>query len=366
MQTRCHYLPNASERMLLQALLAEDKTAVIAAKEWLDTVDLDAINHGIQRMVPLLYFRMRAWGMQHPSRSKAKAIYQYYWLMDKRLRHQTEEVINLLSALASPVVVLKGLALGSTVYPETACRPMSDIDLLVTHRCYKDAIARLRLSGFITRASGFHATSLLKSNFPEIDIHRSPYHRSFSAHFVAPLFTRLVSIGSHSFTMSAEDQLLHTIAHGTRLNVVSPLRWVVDAVLILRHASGSFRWELFVAEAVRLNLIDATVIGLQTIHTFDHVVVDSSALGELENLRVNVRQSDRIIFEENPINQVNGPLNIWRVTKGNYSLVGRIFICLRLFVRIWRVRGTGYIFSKLRFYLWHYASAIASKLTGRP
>ena len=58
MQTQCHYLPNASERLLLQALLAEEKSAVIAAQAWLDTVDLDAINQGIQRMVPLLYFRM--------------------------------------------------------------------------------------------------------------------------------------------------------------------------------------------------------------------------------------------------------------------------------------------------------------------
>lgn len=365
MQAQCHYLPNASERLLLHALLDEDETAVIAAKAWLDTVNLDAINHGIQRMVPLLYFRMRGWGLKHPSRPKVKTIYQYYWLADKRLRHQTEEVINILSELSTPLVILKGLALGSTVYPETACRPMSDIDLLVKPSCYKDAIGRLRLSGFISRAPAFHATTLLKSEFPEIDIHRSPYHRSFSAHFVAPLFDRIVSIGPHTFTLGAEDQLLHTIAHGTLSNVVSPLRWVVDAVLILRHASGSFRWELFVAETVRLNLIDAMVTGLQTIHTVDHLVVNSSALTILENLRVNVRQSDRLVIEENPINQVNGPLIIWRITKGNYSVLGRIFIWLRHYVRMWARRGTVHIFSKSRDYLWRYICAITSKITGR-
>ncbi len=365
MQAQCHYLPNASERLLLQALLDEDETAVIAAKAWLDTVNLDAINHGIQRMVPLLYFRMRGWGLKHPSRPKVKTIYQYYWLADKRLRHQTEEVINILSELTTPLVILKGLALGSTVYPETACRPMSDIDLLVKPSCYKDAIGRLRLSGFISRAPAFHATTLLKSEFPEIDIHRSPYHRSFSAHFVAPLFDRIVSIGQHSFTLGAEDQLLHTIAHGTKSNVVSPLRWVVDAVLILRHASGSFRWELFVAEAVRLNLIDATVLALQTLHAVDRLVVDSRALTALENLRANVRQSDLLIFQDKQINQGSGPLNVWRITKGNSDVLGRINILLKYYVRNWAELGTGHVFRKSRYYFWRYICAIFTRITAR-
>ena len=365
MQAQCHYLPNDSERLLLQALLAEDESAVIAAKAWLDTVDLDDLNLGIQRMVPLLYFRMRVWGMQHPCRPKVKAIYQYYWLADKRLRHQTEEVINILSELATPLVILKGLALGSTVYPDTACRPTTDIDLLVTPSCFRDAISRLRLSGFICRAPSFHATCLLKSNFPEIDIHRSPYHRSFSAHFAAPLFDRLVSIGAHTFTLGAEDQLLHTIAHGTRSNVVSPLRWVVDAVLILRHASGSFRWELFAAEAVRLNLIDATALALQIIHTVDRLVVDTSALRALENLRANVPPSDLLIIQENQIKQGGGPLNAWRATRGNADVLGRIFILLTRYVQMWGVLGTGHIFRRSRYYFWRYVCAIASRIIAR-
>ncbi len=365
MQAQCHYLPNASESLLLQALLAEEETAVIAAKAWLDTVNLDAINHGILRMVPLLYFRMRAWDMQHPSRPKVKAIYQYYWLADKRLRHQAEAVINILSELAIPFVMLKGLALGSTVYPETACRPTTDIDLLVTPSCFKDAIGILQLSGFTASATAFHATTLFKSNFPEIDIHRSPYHRSFSTHFVNPLFDRIVSIGLHTFSLGVEDQLLHTIAHGTKSNVVSPLRWVVDAVLILRHASGSFRWELFVAEAVRLNLIDAAVLALQTIHAVDHFVVNTSALRALEKLRTNVRQSDLLMVQENDTNRGNGPLIVWRITEGNYGLWGRIFIFLTRYVQVWGEFGTRHIFRKLRFYFWFYICAFFRRILAR-
>ena len=45
MQTQCHYLPTASERLLLQALLAEEKSAVIAAHAWLDTVELEAVSY---------------------------------------------------------------------------------------------------------------------------------------------------------------------------------------------------------------------------------------------------------------------------------------------------------------------------------
>ena len=365
MQAQCHYLPTASEHLLLQALLAEDESAVIAAHAWLDTVELEAINQGVQRMVPLLYFRMRAWGMQHPLRPKVKVIYQYYWLADKRLRYQTEEVINILSGLASPLVLLKGLALGSTVYPDTACRPTTDIDLLVTPSCFKDAISRLRLSGFTSRAPAFHATTLFKSNFPEIDIHRSPYHRSFSAHFVAPLFDRLVSLRAHTFTLGAEDQLLHTIAHGTQSNVVSPLRWVVDAVLILRQATGSFRWQLFVAEALRLNLIDAAAIALQIIHTVDRHVVDTNALSTLKNLRANVRQSDRLITQENLIKQADGPLIIWRITKGNSGVFGRLCLLLTHYVQMWGELGSGHIFKRSRYYVWHYLCAIVSKIIAR-
>jgi hypothetical protein len=303
--------------------------------------------------------------MEHSSRPKVKAIYQYHWLADKRLRHQSEELIGLLSRLDTPFVILKGLALGSTVYPDTACRPTTDIDLFVDPGYFAKVVSKARSFGFICRGQSFHATALVRPNFPEIDIHRSPYHRSFSACFVVPLFDRLVSIGPHTFTLGPEDQLLHTIAHGTRSNVVSPLRWVVDAVLILRQASDHFSWELLVAEAVRLNLIDSAIMALQTIHSVDPLVVDADAIRKLENLSVSVGRSDLVILQDGRLNQGGGPLNAWLFTKGNADLFGRIYILLTYYLSMWGVLGTRHMFIKSRHYFWYYISTLTSKLIPR-
>jgi hypothetical protein len=53
-------------------------------------------------------------------------------------------------------------------------------------------------------------------------------------------------------TLVPADMLLHTIAHGARSNAVSPIRWVADAVHILRYTA--IDWEKFVRRTQDLEL----------------------------------------------------------------------------------------------------------------
>ena len=58
------------------------------------------------------------------------------------------ELGRILSALRGEVVLLKGAALASTIYPTIALRPMTDIDILLRRGCVESAVERLRSIGY--------------------------------------------------------------------------------------------------------------------------------------------------------------------------------------------------------------------------
>lgn len=67
--------------------------------------------------------------------------------------------------------------------------------------------------------------------------------------------------GASTLTLSATDHLLHTLAHGARANKVSPIRWVADAIWLLR-GEAPIAWDRFVAQAaaLRLSLVAARTL----------------------------------------------------------------------------------------------------------
>ena len=347
------YDPITTDRTLLRALLERDEVARRACSSWLDTADFVHLNEGIRRLLPLLYSRISSWDLQHPSRQHLKEVYLHYWVLDQKLRRQLNAATNALASLDSPIVLLKGLALGEACYTQTACRPSSDIDLLVNSAVFDTAISKLLEAEFIVKSEGFHATLLTRRDVPELDIHRSPYHEAFSTTLVAPLFERLILISGGRpdlFRLGDEDQLLHSISHGLRPNVVSPLRWIVDAVFQLRKSANTFDWDLFVGEAERLNLKEAALQGLEIIDTVVGGVVDNQAIR-----RLTVQSSNVTRLQFSKERNVKGPATFWYQTMRSESFADRLQLLGGVLRRIWREKGTLHILKRSAYWLAYYA-----------
>jgi hypothetical protein len=82
-------------------------------------------------ITPLLYAGNLCDGFSERFRAAVKQEYLYTMGRNSAFQKIAEEIINKLSSVNIPVILLKGIHLATNVYPDIALRPMSDIDLLV-------------------------------------------------------------------------------------------------------------------------------------------------------------------------------------------------------------------------------------------
>lgn len=119
--------------------------------------------HGV---APLLYYTLQGagWPEQVPAQVRATLQREYYTTKARNMLFYTElaRILNALQGI--PVVVLKGAALASTLYPDIGLRPMVDLDLLVPREKLETAVQIMRRQGYYEPVPeivpGFHRTHL--------------------------------------------------------------------------------------------------------------------------------------------------------------------------------------------------------------
>lgn len=337
------YLPDAMQQLVLTALLGPDKAASRAALAWLDRVNFDAITEGDTRLMPMLSHRLTELGIDHPLCGRIRGLYRRAWYIDRTIRKDLAAALATVAEASRSPVVLKGAALGVYAYAKPAFRPFADLDVLVPPEDLQAVLDRLGAIGTKVAEPVFHAVMVRLHNGREIDIHRSPYHMAFRPHHVRPLFSRLRPLAAGQFgpsspvcfTLGDADQLLHTMAHGLKPNPVAPIRWVVDAAMILRAAGEGFDWRHFIAEARLLELEAPAVLGLREVARFCRVPGLAEALSKLET-DIPGRALRRYRAEA----LADGPAKVWQATRRNACGPAR----LRLFAQFYRQRwGTAWI-----------------------
>jgi hypothetical protein len=167
---------------------------------------------------------------------------------NERLLHGGWPVLHRLADAGIEVILLKGAALLAAGYGDLGLRYMADIDILVPTAERSRAIALLGACGF--RPEGGLSPDAVDTLMPPttpgygfrndggqaIDLHWNALHQSrqpdADADFWAasrPMTFRDLPVR----VLDPADRLLHALAHGLRWNQVPPLRWVLDAALIL-------------------------------------------------------------------------------------------------------------------------------------
>lgn len=342
------YLPDAMQRLLLTALLGSEDAASRAASDWLDGVDFDAITEADTRLMPMLSYRLNELRIDHPLCGRIRGLYRRAWYIDRTIRKDLAEALAIVAEASRTPVVLKGAALGVYAYARPAFRPFADLDVLVPPEDLPAVLGKLAATGIKVAEPVFHAVMVRLHNGREIDIHRSPYHMAFQPHHVRPLFSRLRPLAAGQFgpcspvcfTLGDADQLLHTMAHGLKPNPVAPIRWVVDAAMILRAAGEGFDWHHFIAEARRLELEAPAVLGLREVAQLCHVPGLAEALSTLET-----GTPGRALRRYRAEALADGPAKVWQATRRNACGPAR----LKLFAQFYRQRwGTAHVLKFFR------------------
>jgi hypothetical protein len=261
-------LPDQSEEALLRFIETKElqQQEIIA---WLDDTDLDAANDGVMRLLPTLYPKIKLMGVDHPETERIRGIYRHTLYRNRLIMHRGTQIAETLRQQGIPSLLLKGAALLASPGIDLGTRPMADFDLLLPEETDLDAVEQVLRKSDLPAPALRHRTRVLLSlsdkNGLEYDLQCVPTptqgtagaHRIFWDNPSAVLYRN-----ERFYALCPEHFVFHTIVHGMKRNVVSPVRWIAD-VLQFKQEHPNIDWGLVARTAVSFRLQDPTTAALE-------------------------------------------------------------------------------------------------------
>lgn len=325
MSGRPAWLPDEPQELLLEAcLLADIRRARESFVAWSRRVNVERLDAGSYRLLPLLWKRLPVLGVDHPSRHVLKGVYRRTWYANQI---QVARVSGLVAALRHAdikAMVVKGVPLAIEAYRDIGARPMSDGDIVVPRASARRAVETLVDAGFrpgVTPLTGAmvagspatarwtvgprplpafdeayfgvrHAHGFDSSDGFAVDLHWAVFQGGCDRGADDAVWSRAHSIdlrGEPALAPSPEDHLLLLLAHGARWNPIPPIRWVADAVVLLRSTTPS--WPTLIEESRRRGLVLPAREMLDWIETRFSVGVPREVLAALRSEPVGPAES---------------------------------------------------------------------------
>jgi hypothetical protein len=256
---RAAWLPSPAQLLLLRASLWRGERAFSAWTEWRRRQpDLDTIETGSYRLLPLLYRNLGPQLAEDPDAGRLKGVYRRSWAANQIGLRVGRRAIDALAEAGIEVLALKGAALISVAYRDPGARPMGDVDLAVPPRRVGEAVRALQRTG-LTATEGNperllavrHSLAFRDPDGAEVDLHRGLlWHPGLDEEFWQGSIEAEVA-GAPVRILNPADQLLHVCAHGAAWNPVHPVRWAADAFKLIEVAGAQLDWERLVALARR-------------------------------------------------------------------------------------------------------------------
>lgn len=260
--------PTRQQELLLRAALLQGNDALDAWHEWKSSIDIDQLDQGSHRLLPLLYRNIRVHKIADPLMNILRGVYRSTWYKNQLLFHNMATLLRSFHIAGIQTMILKGAALTLLYYKDYGVRPMQDFDVLVPTKQITVAINLLEK---------LHWTPILEPSKVEFDMYLSSRHaytftdsagREFDLHWHLlyecletnaddvfwkdAILTKVSDVST--CTLNSTDQLFHVCVHGVRWNYVPPIRWIADAMMIL-NSSPEINWNRLVAQAQKRHLI---------------------------------------------------------------------------------------------------------------
>jgi hypothetical protein len=258
-----------NELDLIKACLANDDGFETIFRKWESVSSLKALNSGALRLLPFLQKRILDLNVDSLIEPEIKRLHRYFWAR-RQLQEVTiqESVLPLMKGIAS--VSLKGFALERLAYRPGELRPFSDLDLLVSRSDFRLIDDRagnydLRYLG-AAPARSFeylqHAKPYTGKHL-DLDIHWTFFPLGVDVMYDERIRERASIDDDYDGWLlpSPTDALIHTVLHGSRPDVVSPVRWLLDAHLLISR--NDIDWKLLKEESKKLGLQAELQSGLE-------------------------------------------------------------------------------------------------------
>ncbi len=293
-----HFFPTPEQEWLLRACLFDGEEGLRAYREWVARVDIEALDYGSLRMLPLLYRNLQQLGAEIPDLDKFKGSYRQTHYQNRLAFYRLGALLKLFGDAGMGALVLKGAALIPLYYGEAGVRPMADLDVVVGPEQALSAIDLLLRSGW-KREPGLPLTLGFVSvhyswhfHLPaaaELDLHWYVFDQCCYPGADAELWESSVPVdinGVAARALNPTDQLLHTCVHGAEWNPIPPLRWIADAHTILKRSGDEIDWNRLVRHARQRRLVPAARDTLTYLQENFQAPVPGAVLGELRCTRV--------------------------------------------------------------------------------
>ncbi len=292
---RCVRPLSAGSSRLLGAALHQDGRAISNWQDWwAQAGSLDGLDVGEYRLIPLVYRNLKTLGYGEAAEmGRLHGIYRQTWLRNRIAEARLLEAVHALQSVGIESLALKGMAMVGIAYGESGVRPMNDIDLLVHGKDFRRAVAELngrdwtfsqgRPGEELRFARLFHAVALSHPSGIELDLHRHILEESNwrgADDGVWERKQRLELAGRELWTMSPADHLVHLVVHGVRWDPVPPIRWIADAVTLIR--TNEIKWDVVATEAERRGVSLAVGAALRFLCDEFAVAVPGEPLTEIE------------------------------------------------------------------------------------
>jgi hypothetical protein len=255
--------PTDQQELLLQAALLEEPQAIQAWRGIRDRLDLDRVDIGSRRLLPLLAANLRRHGVDDSELGGCLQLYRETRSRNDALFDAVAAVVRGLASAGIETMVLKGWPLAELYYKDIGLRPMADVDLLVRRTDVRRASLTLRQLGWspqddVTPALVRTRHSVPFKNCPgqQCDLHWRIFAEYCPASIDEDVWASSIAVdlqGASTRVAAPADQFLHVCIHGARWERTSGIRWIADVVLMLR--TGQIDWHRLISQAERRGFV---------------------------------------------------------------------------------------------------------------
>lgn len=274
-------------------------------------------------VAPLLYDGIRGRAMTPPAFEQAlERGYQRSAMANAMLSVELSRLLGLLAQGGVPAIVLKGAALGDTLYGNSALRPMTDLDLLLHPEDVERALHLLQAQGYAWNEVephpgmrlDFENELVLRTPGPAplpIELHWHLFDSPFYQQRIDETWfwdtaqpVRLAE--SEAQALGLEANLLYLSAHYVLHHRGQGLRWLVDIALLTARYQAQIDWPLLLLQAQALYLVTPLQVVLEQLSDADAwaVPLPQTLLDEALRLPVSPEERqvvDRLLAERRPV-----------------------------------------------------------------
>jgi hypothetical protein len=299
--------PNKTQIDLIKAATLEGAQALHFWNDFINH-EPDLTHPTNQQLLPFVYYNLVI--RQHVDGFKLQSTLKKYYLTCYANNHYAlnsiVEPLKKIRQCGIPVMAIKGFSYLPLLYKDKGARVMSDIDLLVSEADFHQAAIILEECGWKTfkcrplktyNPRSVHALSYFDSAGNCIDLHCHLLHidlhiNANEDYWQAAEVCVFQNIPIN--TLCITDHLLHVCVHGLSLTDATPsLRWIVDALFILKQ--DSIDWDRLIFIAKKKNLSLCLFSALSYIAAHFSAPIPAMALQTLHDIPVT--RCERKMFE---------------------------------------------------------------------